>query len=186
MENNKVVSLSCKNCGGKLKITEDIEQFSCQYCGREFLVRRGNGIVSLAPLIGDIKNSVEKVNIGMDKTTSELAIQRLKDEIKGLEEEYDNLFEIFSYKTEDLKGKYYIGYIAIISLIIASLLDQKPETFYGLFIFGVFVSVIVNLSIKKKKSDQYKSFNQKMDELLSEITDKELEIDEHKDFISSN
>ena len=35
------VTLTCPSCGGKLQITEDIDRFTCAYCGNEYFVKRG-------------------------------------------------------------------------------------------------------------------------------------------------
>lgn len=75
------VTLTCPSCGGKLQINNDVERFACGYCGSEHVVKRGGGVVSLAPVIDEIK----KVKIGVDKTASELAIARLTTEIEKLE-----------------------------------------------------------------------------------------------------
>jgi hypothetical protein len=71
------ISLTCPSCGGKLQITNDIERFACGHCGNEHIVRRGGGIISLSPVIEQLTS----VKAGVDKTASELAIQRLNDEI---------------------------------------------------------------------------------------------------------
>jgi len=80
---NDFVTLTCPSCGGKLQITNDIEQFVCGHCGNEHIVRRSGGIIAVAPLIEGIK----KVQAGTDKTASELGIKRLKEElgVLGLE-----------------------------------------------------------------------------------------------------
>ncbi len=75
------ITLTCPACGGKLEITDDIERFACAHCGREHVVKRGGGIVSLAPVVDAIRN----VETGVDKTASELAIARLQREIDDLE-----------------------------------------------------------------------------------------------------
>lgn len=71
------VTLSCPSCGGKLEITQDINRFACMHCGREHIVKRSGGIVSISPIMDAIK----KVEIGVDKTVSELAITRIQKEI---------------------------------------------------------------------------------------------------------
>jgi hypothetical protein len=76
------VTLSCPSCGGKLEITKDLDRFACGYCGREQVVRRGGGVVSLAPVIEELK----QVHAGVDRAASELAIQRLKQDISDLEQ----------------------------------------------------------------------------------------------------
>jgi len=73
-------TLSCPTCGGKLQITNDIERFACGNCGNEHLVHRSGGIVSLTPVIEGLK----QVQVGVDKTASELALKRLKKEVEEL------------------------------------------------------------------------------------------------------
>jgi len=75
-----LVTLSCPSCGGKLNITNDIERFACGHCGREHVVKRAGGIVSLSPVVEALK----KVEVVVDKTASELAINRLQREIDEL------------------------------------------------------------------------------------------------------
>jgi ribosomal protein S27AE len=75
------VTLACPSCGGQLQITSDIERFACGYCGNEYTVKRAGGIVTLSPVVKELK----KVQVGVYKTASELAIKRLKEEIEDLE-----------------------------------------------------------------------------------------------------
>jgi len=74
------ITLTCPTCGGKLQITDDIERFACGNCGNEHIVKRSGGIVSLAPVAESLKN----IRVGVDKTASELAIQRLSHEIASM------------------------------------------------------------------------------------------------------
>ena len=75
-----IITLTCPNCGGKLEITSDIERFTCMYCGAEHIVKRGVGVISLVPVV----ESIKKVQTGVDKTASELAINRLYREIEQI------------------------------------------------------------------------------------------------------
>jgi hypothetical protein len=79
------VTLTCPSCGGKLQITSDLDRFACGYCGTEQVVRRGGGVVSLAPVVEGLK----QVQVGVDKTASELAIRRLREDIAELEEQVE-------------------------------------------------------------------------------------------------
>ena len=72
------ITLSCPSCGNKLQITEDIDGFACSACGIEYMVNRGEGIISL----NYMKDYNEKTNTSADKTTSVLGMDRLKKEIK--------------------------------------------------------------------------------------------------------
>jgi hypothetical protein len=71
------ITLTCPTCGGKLQITSDIERFACGHCGNEHIVKRGGGIISLAP----VTESMNNIKAGVDKTASELAIKRLLEEL---------------------------------------------------------------------------------------------------------
>lgn len=80
------ISLSCPSCGSKLQITNQTEQFLCASCGNEYLVNRRGGIIALEPVVKGLK----EVKVGVDKTASELAIKRLKQEIIDLEKDLRN------------------------------------------------------------------------------------------------
>jgi len=75
------ISLTCPTCGGKLQITPDIERFACAHCGNEHLVRRGAGVVSLAPVV----ESMDGLRRATDRTASEMAIRRLNEELAAME-----------------------------------------------------------------------------------------------------
>ncbi len=75
------ITLTCISCGIKLEIPNDIERFACGNCGVEQIVKRTGSIVSLAPVSGGLA----PIRVAVDKTASELAIQRLKDEIRNLD-----------------------------------------------------------------------------------------------------
>ena len=77
------ISLICPSCGSKLQITNQIEQFYCASCGNAYVVNRSGGIISIAPIV----NGIKKVQTGVDKTASELAIKRIKLEIQDLEKD---------------------------------------------------------------------------------------------------
>ncbi len=78
------VTLTCPTCGGKLKITSDINRFACGHCGNEHIVKREGGLVAIAPVIEGLND----VRIGVDKTASELAINRLRQELRELDYTY--------------------------------------------------------------------------------------------------
>lgn len=77
---SEFISLSCPNCGGSLKITADLDRFACSYCGQEHVVKRGEGVVSLAPVM----DALGQVRSSVDKTAAELSIMRLSNELAAL------------------------------------------------------------------------------------------------------
>jgi ribosomal protein S27E len=81
------ITLTCPKCGGRLQITDDVERFACAFCGAEHIVRRSGGVVTLKPIV----EGLAKVQVGVDKTASELAITRLEEEIARIEEQIQDL-----------------------------------------------------------------------------------------------
>ena len=77
---NDFIPMTCPSCGGELQITEDITFFTCLHCKTRHAVKRGVGTISIDPITEGIKN----IQVGVDKTASELAIKRLNEEIKKL------------------------------------------------------------------------------------------------------
>ena len=75
------INLTCPSCGGKLQITSDIDRFACGHCGNELIVRRSGGAITVEPVVEGLR----KVQAGVDKTASELAIVRLEGEIAHYE-----------------------------------------------------------------------------------------------------
>lgn len=71
------------------------------FCGAEHIVRRNGGVISLSPVVEaivqvqegvqSVRGSVEKVQTGVDKTASELALRRLKEEINELHQAAEKL-----------------------------------------------------------------------------------------------
>jgi hypothetical protein len=69
-----LVKLSCKSCGAKLELTDDIDRFSCASCGSEWLVNRSGGIVSLKEAEESLKK-IEKSSEGTERHAEVLANQ---------------------------------------------------------------------------------------------------------------
>lgn len=82
-----IIALTCTSCGAKLEITEDIDRFACAHCGTEHLVKRGGGIVSLAPVV----EKLERVHEATSATARELTVARLEREISALQAEASKL-----------------------------------------------------------------------------------------------
>jgi ribosomal protein S27E len=76
------ITLGCPSCGGNLAVTKDADRFACPFCGREHLVRRSGGHVSLVPIV----EKLDRIGEGVDRHASELAIQRLREDRRSLKE----------------------------------------------------------------------------------------------------
>lgn len=77
-----VVCLKCPSCGSGLQARPDDDVFPCRYCGGSVQVvrPRGDGAPSLRPVL----EAIERVHRSTDRTASELAVRRLKDELAEL------------------------------------------------------------------------------------------------------
>ena len=110
------ITLSCPSCGHKLQITSDIDRFACAACGNEHMVNRSGGIVTLKPVI----DSIKKVQVGVDKTASELAIVRIDKEISQLRQEIREISGIenkYAYVYKELKLP--VGFVIVLSIVFA-------------------------------------------------------------------
>lgn len=83
------ITLACPSCAGNLDITADADRFTCKYCGRGHLVRRQNGIITVAPML----KKLNRILSGVDRHASELAIPRLRKEVRTLEARIANTWE---------------------------------------------------------------------------------------------
>jgi hypothetical protein len=83
MSEAKFDFIKCPTCGGRLRISRELERFACLYCGIEHTVRRSGGVVSLSL----VEDGNGKVQAGTGKTAAELALERLGSEIANLESE---------------------------------------------------------------------------------------------------
>lgn len=79
-----ILHLKCVNCGAGLEISPDMVRFACGYCGAEQIVERKGGTVALK----QITDAISRVQIGTDKTASELAIRRLQEELNQIGANY--------------------------------------------------------------------------------------------------
>lgn len=162
------ISLSCPSCGAKLEITEDIERFSCSHCGKEHIVRRGGGIVSISPIVTGLKD----VKVGVDKTVSELALIRLKNEKDKLENEIDETIKDFNSEGKGLyKWAVIIGFVSI-------WIGISNSSALGVIVgVGFIAYIFFNEHLRQKK------LNNGTSNLQLEIENIDKEISKHKKII---
>ncbi len=151
------ITLSCPSCGNQLHITEDIDRFACAACGNEHIVNRSGGIVSLKPVIDSIKS----LQLGVDKTASELAIVRIKKEIEELERALNNVTneaEIRGYQNiEQNNSSLALGITLTIGLllIVISIINSYVEgALIVVFISGIFIIFFLHQNSQKNKENE--------------------------------
>ena len=186
------ITLSCPSCGNKLQITDDIDRFACSACGNEHIVKRSGGIVTLKPVLDGIK----RVQVGVDKTASELAIVRLTKEIEELKK---NIKTISAQKIDNDSprvefSKYGVYFLLIVGFItfVISLIDfLLVGLLIGLICFILGVYFYLYLRRRKKIEREWAEFtSKKVDDKVTAlenlINDKEIELSAHKEIVSKN
>ena len=154
------VSLTCPTCNGKLQITPNLERFACAYCGNEFAVNRGGGIVTLSPVV----EGLSRVERGVDKTASELAIARLQNDLAPLNAQRAEI------NSQAGAGPYVAACVLLAFTFLAVVNDQLLAAALGAFVAGLFFLVgYSSASTAKKKRAA-------LDQQIAVITD---EIDQH-------
>jgi len=79
----EIIALICSSCGGKLKISSDINRFTCIHCGQEQIVLHSGNDFILQPLQETLSN-LQQVTA---RNASEQAIRRIQAEISQIEEQ---------------------------------------------------------------------------------------------------
>lgn len=174
------VSLSCPSCGAKLQISKDLDRFACSYCGNEHIVKRDGGVISLSPVMEQLKG----VRTGVDKTASELAIRRLRQEIDGLKSKRDAI------KGEGCLSMVFSGgglmTLGITGFLIAVMFGSfvtyiESSTALGfVVVFAVIVIVIagvIDFNSGKEASEQ-------RDVIQKVISKKQAELENHEKIVS--
>lgn len=170
------VTLSCPSCGTRLQISNELSRFACSHCGNEHVVKRSGGIVSLDPVVEQLKN----VRTGVDKTASELAIKRLKDEIETLKNKRDNV-HTSSGCLSSLLNPTLLFFMFIVAFIGAALIGSYVYTdvdIFGWCCGGLLVIIIptaIYMDYKSKQEGKLEIEN--FNKLISE-KDKELQYHE--------
>jgi hypothetical protein len=218
------VTLGCPSCGGRLQITSDLDRFACAYCGTEHLVRRGQGVVSLEPVVehlaniqagienvnqgiasvnhgigevhqdmGHVKEGIGNVHQGVDKTASELAIQRLRPELEQLNRQYLQQCRIKPSGGGFMFGcgltiviLMALGGIAAIFLFVAFQHEQEAEAFLLALIpiaFLFFVGLILFIVGIVRKSGVKRAHRDKLSAMHQQLQAKRAEIQRHYDII---
>ncbi len=117
----KIVALNCAGCGSSLDIKPEMTTFACGYCGVSQVVERSGGTISLN-LIGE---TLQKVQVGTDKTAAELALKRLA---KELDETESNFASIHRKKSEEHRTTLNIFGVLWIALVLISILIAASGT----------------------------------------------------------
>jgi hypothetical protein len=158
-----LINLSCANCGAKLDVYDDMERFSCGYCGTELIVQRRGGTVALKA----VTEAIKQVQIGTDKTAAELAIARHEKELQDLRKKRN-----YVASDEGLPGLLGCGCGVILAIIGLGLLAGRAwGDGVGFALVGGFI-LRYAYQRSKKESPQLKTLRDQVRQLEKLIAEK--------------
>lgn len=166
------VTLTCPSCGGKLQVAHDIDRFACGYCGSEHVVRRSGGAVALTPVI----ESIKRVQAGTDKTASELAIKRLRDEIGNLEHQV-------SQARKEHKDSIQTSLIAVGGILLFGFLGFSQIERAGLWCIGPLVLAGLGMLSNVFYELSGKPLANKLEPLEKTLGQKRAELRRHEEIV---
>jgi len=179
------ITLTCPSCGGKLQVTQDIDRFACSFCGTEHIVRRSGGIVALTP----VEETLIHVKTGVDKTASELAIRRLREEIQILEKERYRIINDPRYQVTSGLGLFLfiLGIISILMGLFFLLVTNDGSSLLYCGIPGILILLFAYFS---DKDNPFKSAKLKRDQqsllgyVNAQTSKKRAELAHHEEVVS--
>jgi ribosomal protein S27AE len=68
----------CPSCGAALEVAAEMSRITCDKCGDEHIINRIGDKFTLVP----VKKNKKKLETGFDRTASDEALAKLKEELK--------------------------------------------------------------------------------------------------------
>lgn len=180
-----LITLSCPACGGSLEINKGLERFACAHCGTEHIVKRGGGTISVEPIV----EGISKVQIGVDKTASELAIKRLQEELQTLRTKEQGLAR--KIPTGGFSGVSFV--LAVFTLVlsagaICNIVGSDnwllTSVFFASAFFVGFLTIVLSVSAKNTAKRRSHELRDELQELRKVIRRKSEELERHEELVS--
>lgn len=168
----QTVKITCPSCGATAPHSQLDRDFVCDYCGTRYQVKSTGSELILTPFL----KSLNDLKIGIDRTGSEMTIQRLKKEIAELSGQIKPVafeYEQLKYEVENtgiaLKYRKYwwIGIPASIFFFILGVFTDKIST--AILGVALFVGSILMYMLAAQKAIRVKSITRRYEELSRQI-----------------
>ncbi len=177
-----ILTLKCPSCGANLEISSDMEVSYCDYCGTRQIVERGSGTVALKL----VSEAIARVQIGTDRTASELAIVRLRDELISVQVEWQELQEEKYLLPEKREFPSMIKLLCAVGMAILSFFLNIPIG--GIFFLFCFIYGLCT-EFAKPNASQRKASEARIAEMEQQIKAKynavKSEIEEHNSLLNT-
>ena len=155
-----LIAMTCPSCGGRLQISNDIQRFACRFCGNEFLVRRGPGTISLAPVI----ESINSVKTGVDRASTELSVIRLQNEISALKDRMEKLRTKRNKTINLILAEIPLFFLLMITGSNSQAAVFRPTTIFFIAVFFLLATVL-QMRISKKLRETKRQMDEKTDQI---------------------
>ncbi len=178
------IVLACPSCAGNLRVTSDLERFACSHCGREHLVKRGGGHISLIPFV----QQLDRIGGGVDRQASEMAIRRLREDKRTLQDrikEWRRDHGSSRHEFQSQKNRSIIQFVCsgVALFLSIAFVAQKPLIVLGGlgFVASAVLCLIgvVGYSQLPRIQLRVESSRQKLDKLYRRLDDVEEELGKH-------
>jgi len=177
------VTLSCPSCGGKLEVTRDIECFACAHCGREHVVKRTGGTVSLSPVV----DALRKVEVGVDKTAAELAIARIQKEIEDIQVQKQTLLANSPRPEINATPAFFLILIGAVGIFIGLTYHPTVAPDYIFIVGGIIFGLLGLLSFSSQSSGPKRwdtTIGVQLESLDKQLAAKKAELLRHRNVVS--
>lgn len=182
----QTVKITCPSCGATAPHSQFDRDFVCEYCGTRYQVKSTGSELILIPFL----KSLNDLKTGIDRTGSEMTIQRLKEEIAELSGKIRPValeYEQLKYEVENpgiaLKYRKYwwIGIpVSIFFFILGIFTDKISTAFLGV---AIFVSSILMYMLAAQKAIRVKLITRRYEELSRYVIPLKESIDRKRQLI---
>lgn len=178
-----VTAFSCTKCGSPLELPSGIDHFACAHCGVHHSVKRGGGIVSIEPIV----EGLDEIREGTDRTSSELAIKRLKKERASIKHRIQDLENAVGLSTS-AAVIFGVGILAIVGLsllqgFITGIAGGKSFILVGPSLLFGLICVGGGIILFRKWDQRRTKFKTKISSLKQQYAKKTEEIKHHKSVV---
>lgn len=177
----QTLKINCPSCGGTSSQMAGVIDFKCDYCGTRYSVNQASHSLHLIPVL----ESMQVIQTSVDRTATELAIRRLRDDIFQIESqlyqfagEYDFLKPIVEAKgfKAILRKFRWLSVIAFFAtvIILGSIKNPSDEliAFLGFLSLIIMFFIIIGFqrnkgfAMKKRRYKEIKPFVESQRELI--------------------
>lgn len=170
-----LLKLSCANCSAPLEVGDNLERFTCSYCGTAQIVERAGGVISTRKL----ETAINAVQRGTDRTAAELAMPRLNNELREAMAERAALVQFARKRVEVARSSrrsltlIALGCASVGGLVLLGMVDAKGKVTSVLmpllWMIGVVAAPVIAFKTFKMPTDNVREASSELDAKIARI-----------------